>query len=761
MRSSVVRLLRIKTLPPRLHRLATGAEGGVRPVAPLAPVHKPASAAPSVLERLAAQDDVPANLRLVKYANRKERYWKAGRPDRSRVATFPTRDTEQRGGSATLAGTGRTTMCDSVKPEVGRSEANGMRARSAGRSEPVATRLPGKRRSLSSDAFPAPRAVRAQQHGGHGGIEVGGGRSAPTGRMGAGAHARARTGTPASGAMPPSYERHTADLTHAVTDFLAPMLPTEEEYRVKEGTRRRLERLAVRISPGAQLLAFGSMANGFALRNSDMDLCCLVHNTCDAAGAPRKSAAELVEILGDLIRQETDFTVLPLPHARVPIIKISRSATADEPHEIACDIGFDNQLALENTRLLLSYAMVDPVRLRTLVLFLKVWTKRRKLNAPFTGTLSSYGYTLMVLFFLIHAKRPPVLPNLQRVPAGRPLHRDEVVLHGHNVYFYDDIASLHMRWHSENTESVGELLLDFFRFFARDFNYARDVISTNTEGGLVAKERRGWAGEQLCIEDPFQMGYNVARTVTKDGLYTIRGEFMRASRLLANRSVRAASLLAQLCEEREDGLTRAPDFPVRSRAHHDGPRSLGRWPPDARRDAPAGGLGGSIAFEEMARGLGFGMAYPPPAAMLAPLSQTHGLYAPPRTALSADGSPPTRDALPSDYAIATAAIPPPGTVTYTTPSTPASAMRKKTLRSLSDTSTPSARPPSPLPPADLVDGMRALALPPHSANAWAALPDDHAPHVAPDRFPHPARNPPDVHGEATDAPDVFGMSPVE
>lgn len=36
---------------------------------------------------------------------------------------------------------------------------------------------------------------------------------------------------------------------------------------------------------------------------------------------------------------------------------------------------------------------------------------------------------------------------------------------------------------------------------------------------------------RLCIEDPFEITYNVARTVTKDGLYTIRGEFMRATRV--------------------------------------------------------------------------------------------------------------------------------------------------------------------------------------------------------------------------------------
>lgn len=117
-----------------------------------------------------------------------------------------------------------------------------------------------------------------------------------------------------------------------------------------------------------------------------------------------RAASELVDILGQVIREETDFNVMPLPKARIPIIKISRPPTNELPYEISCDIGFENRLALENTRLLLSYAMVDPPRLRTLVLFLKVWTKRRKLNSPYTGTLSSYGYTLMVLFFLAQVK---------------------------------------------------------------------------------------------------------------------------------------------------------------------------------------------------------------------------------------------------------------------------------------------------------------------------------------------------------------------
>lgn len=375
---------------------------------------------------------------------------------------------------------------------------------------------------------------------------------------------RAPVGAPRVRAAPVSAERHAADLAHALVAFLAPLLPTEAEYSLKEATRRRLEALVARVSPGARLLAFGSMANGFALRNSDMDLCCLL------APAETRAPPELVEVLGRVIRAETDFSVLPLPRARIPIVKISRPPTAEVPCEMACDIGFDNRVALENTRLLLSYALVDPPRVRTLVLFLKVWMKRRKINAPFTGTLSSYGYTLLVLFFLIHVKRPPVLPNLQRVPAAHALAPDDVFLQGHNVYFCDDIAALRREWSSPNTESAGELLVDFFRYFARDFNYQRDVISMRTACGLLTKDACGWPAEHLGVEDPFQAGYNVARTVTRDGLYTIRGEFMRASRLLSNRTVRASAVLDELCAEREDGLLHAPDPPAR--------RGRSAWP---------------------------------------------------------------------------------------------------------------------------------------------------------------------------------------
>ncbi|GAA5903222.1 uncharacterized protein JCM6883_002733 [Sporobolomyces salmoneus] len=379
----------------------------------------------------------------------------------------------------------------------------------------------------------------------------------------------------------PTYSNAPVLSEYLEANFVPSVVPQPEEYQAKEQARQYLEKLVQQISPGAKLLPFGSMANGFALKNSDMDLCCFL-----GKDAPVRAPSELVEQLGTLIERETNFYVKMLPRARIPIIKLNMPATRTIPEGMACDIGFENRLALENTRLLLTYAMVDP-RLRTLVLFLKVWTKRRKINNPYRGTLSSYGYVLLVIHFLSHVKQPPVVPNLQRLPLPTTVPLEDLTYEGHDISFFDDLNNLPTVWQAQNVESTtGELLIDFFKYFANSFDYAKSVISIRSEKGTLGKEEKGWNSDiefdpemivrdlhKLCIEDPFALDYNVARTVTKDGLYTIRGEFMRAVRILTTPSPRnsqtpadrVTSIMNELCAEREDFLL---IHPAPSDHHH-------------------------------------------------------------------------------------------------------------------------------------------------------------------------------------------------
>ncbi|PSS37276.1 hypothetical protein PHLCEN_2v914 [Hermanssonia centrifuga] len=92
---------------------------------------------------------------------------------------------------------------------------------------------------------------------------------------------------------PSSRQRFVAELSQCLYDFVVQLLPTPEELGVKEDVRKLLERLIRSIEPESRLLSFGSTANGFSLRNSDMDLCCLIDSE------ERLAASDLVTMVGD------------------------------------------------------------------------------------------------------------------------------------------------------------------------------------------------------------------------------------------------------------------------------------------------------------------------------------------------------------------------------------------------------------------------------------------------------------------------------
>ncbi|KAF2097180.1 hypothetical protein NA57DRAFT_57779 [Rhizodiscina lignyota] len=235
---------------------------------------------------------------------------------------------------------------------------------------------------------------------------------------------------------------------------------------------------------------------------------------------------------------------------------------------IQADINFTNPLALFNTQLLRCYSMCDP-RVQPMVLFVKAWSKQRKINSSYNGTLSSYGYVLMVLHFLIHVANPPVLPNLQLMQASNPegpwnselqwrRPEDTRIVEGWEVRFWHDEKHInHLAQQGrlgQNKEPLGVLLRNFFHYYAtqgpsvisRGFSWAQNVISIRMPTGLLSKQEKGWTGLKttithgreikhrylFAVEDPFELDHNVARTVTHTGIVAIRDEFRRAWRIL-------------------------------------------------------------------------------------------------------------------------------------------------------------------------------------------------------------------------------------
>ena len=227
---------------------------------------------------------------------------------------------------------------------------------------------------------------------------------------------------------------------------------------------------------------------------------------------------------------------------------------------IQCDINFSNHLALHNTCLLKCYSLCDP-RVQPMIVVVKAWAKSRKINSSYHGTLSSYGYVLMALHYLMNVAQPQIIPNLQLVPQAS-VPENDYGLNGYEVRFWrseQEIIEAARRGQltQNSTDTIGSLLRGFFQYYAYPhgggFSWATDVLSLRTPGGLLRKEDKGWTGAKtvtvestvpgedakevrhrylFAIEDPFELDHNVARTVVHNGIVAIRDEFRRADKII-------------------------------------------------------------------------------------------------------------------------------------------------------------------------------------------------------------------------------------
>lgn len=164
------------------------------------------------------------------------------------------------------------------------------------------------------------------------------------------------------------------------------------------------------------------------------------------------------------------------------------------------------------------------------------------------GSLSSYAYILMVLYFL-QQRQPPVIPVLQEVaaqlcqslpePGPEPntvmsvqifdgTSMPQRMVDGWNAFFCDDLEDLvrarpraccsSARWCERllimltvstqrcllsklqpNTETVGELWLGLLRFYTEEFDFKEHVISIRQKKRLTTFEKQ-WTSKCIAIE---------------------------------------------------------------------------------------------------------------------------------------------------------------------------------------------------------------------------------------------------------------------
>ncbi|KAL1605051.1 hypothetical protein SLS60_004594 [Paraconiothyrium brasiliense] len=311
--------------------------------------------------------------------------------------------------------------------------------------------------------------------------------------------------------------------------------PTKENTQRRDKFVKKLQNILEIEFPGNEFKVhvFGSSGNQLYTSESDVDVCIQTPMT----------RLEDMHPLAEALAKHGMEKVVCIPQAKVRIVKIW-----DPVLNLSCDMNVNNTPALENTRMIKTYIQIDE-RVRPLAMIIKHWTKQRILNdAALGGTISSYTWICMILNFL-QTRNPPVLPALHALPyraidkaTGKPSQSD----------FADDLEAL-QGFGKKNTESLGQLLFQFFRHYGHEVDYEKYVVSVR-EGRLLTRHEKNWhraglqkeARNRLCVEEPFNTDRNLGNSADEFAWRGIHLEIRRAFDFLSD-----GQRLGAACEQFE------------------------------------------------------------------------------------------------------------------------------------------------------------------------------------------------------------------
>ncbi|KAI1730934.1 cid1 family poly A polymerase domain-containing protein [Ditylenchus destructor] len=308
-----------------------------------------------------------------------------------------------------------------------------------------------------------------------------------------------------------------------------------EFYETVRLSKNRQQQIALFISdmqnklrvalnaPELEIVPFGSLLNGFACDDCDLDLFLrlrpderLPDNTDDISKDKRQ--------LFDVVRDEfigLGFEAYTIIGAKVPIVKFWTKG--DFSDGFKGDVSCDNSLAKYNSDMLATYCKFDD-RVPRLGIMIKKWAKSWETNEASTGTISSYALIVMMIHSLQVCK-PPVLPYLQEV--AKTDGADRVMYEDFDVTFSTEIDKIKSNGCFTNKESVGQLFFNFLLYYCKKVDYEFDVIQIRCPGNL-SKLDKDWCCFNMCVEDPFELSHNLTRGVKTMGFSHIMKCFKAA-----------------------------------------------------------------------------------------------------------------------------------------------------------------------------------------------------------------------------------------
>lgn len=270
---------------------------------------------------------------------------------------------------------------------------------------------------------------------------------------------------------------------------------------------------------GVEVRAFGSAVSGFGDETSDVDLVVagtkssLVKGLGLEGRITRHGLAPLVlkELRTRLQKRGFRFRTCILG-VKTPILKMcTESQLRDRPGDIECDLSVNNLLPVFNTALLKAYSNIDS-RSVEVTQVCRRWAKAQGVHGAPLGHLSSYAFTLMVIFYM---QVKGALPCLQYRAQMEP----KIFKEGGKEYNVAIADRASMAW--EPVEEAAITFSGFVRFFCEEFKWGEGVVSVRTGQCLGKKDyprlqmrpKRGMTLQELDelihIEDPFDVERNL------------------------------------------------------------------------------------------------------------------------------------------------------------------------------------------------------------------------------------------------------------
>ncbi|OSX62015.1 hypothetical protein POSPLADRAFT_1074392 [Postia placenta MAD-698-R-SB12] len=376
----------------------------------------------------------------------------------------------------------------------------------------------------------------------------------------------------------PCIDQKEAENVHQAESSLLyqpPQIPTSV-LRARESTVERVAKL-VQKEYGQQysVQLFGSTRCGTDSPFSDLDIVVLdPSRPCGNSPKVTKQPLPVVYnvcLLARKLRANGYTQVLCRPSATVPIAKCTDPRTG-----ISCDIEINDRLGIKNTELIKRYCELHP-SLRAVLIVLKRWAKPLGLNNPSgegthrKASFSSYAFAMMSIGLY---QRRGWLPNMQAsVHASAPreedlfwIQRKRLKPRGFINIPCDTRYNLCKDWAPRGPDNVCLALLEWFRYWADEHNYAADVMSVRhggrksrkamllkasgasmcagdfgrnialMSGGNGQRSGQQWMNPPLCVGDPFIPDKNLTVSIGHSVLQRFRAECRSAAAVLERTS---------------------------------------------------------------------------------------------------------------------------------------------------------------------------------------------------------------------------------